>query len=100
MPGVGPEGGLGLDHLQRQPHLFRAGGQRQRIAQRQLTLALRAKRQLHATLSKSFTRGLNLPAQLFVIGGAEQIFAAEADTQRGLREQRKLEVLLRMFGLD
>ena len=100
MPGVGPGGGLRLDNLQRQPHRFGAHGQRQRIAQRQLALAFRAQLKLHLTLGKGFSGGLDLPAQRFVIGGAEQIFAADADTQRGLRKQGKLEVLLRVFRFN
>ncbi len=49
---------------------------------------------------KGFPRGLHPPVQLFIIRGAEQIFAGQADTQRVLRHQRKLEVLLRMHRFN
>lgn len=78
----GPGCRLGLDHLQRQPHGAGAWRQDQTVEQRYLVAALRRERQRQVSVVQGFTSRLHLPAQRFVIGLAEQVFAGDAHPQR------------------
>ena len=100
MPGVRPRRRLRLDNFQRQPDLPGACRQGQLVAQGKIFLALRREVQRQAAAGDGFTGGLHLPVQHFIIAGTEQVFADNADPQRGVRQQGKLEILLGMFRFN